>query len=158
MKRLLNFMQTGSHVYIKTLSGKDEAVALPGFEIEKYDDEYCLCAQNASRLNIPGTILCYGNPAQALLFYNGKEVDKLMLRDVFPKQTTVIVLSRDKHELLCFAPICQNKKDLVRFIADMYKFCDCYDNIYAHVRRGIDLALWLYKHNPFKKKEPEWGI
>lgn len=151
-------MRTGSHVYIKMPSGAEFDFSLPGFEIEKFDSEYCLCAQDAASLNVPGTILCCGNQTQALLFYNGKEVDKVMLRDVLPKQTVVIVLSCDKHELLYFAPICKNKKELVSFIAGMYKFCDCYDNIYAHARQGIDLALWLYKHNPSKEKETEWGI
>ena len=151
-------MRTGSHVYIKMPSGAEFDFSLPGFEIEKFDNEYCLCAQDAARLNVPGTILCCTNQTQALLYCNDVQVDKIMLQDVFPKQTAVIVLSWDRHELLYFAPICKNKKELVSFIAGMYKFCDCYDNIYPHVRQGIDLALWLYKHNPSKEKETEWGI
>ena len=159
MKKILEFMQPGNFIFVNDFSGWGAEAEVPGFVWGDGGlEENCLLAPDGSRLMLQSTSLRRGNHLSVSLRRNGEEVEKLKLGDLFPNQDVVIATCGES--LQFFAPICKNKLELVKFLNNLDECCKAQgDELNWHVKEhATRLALWLYRHNPAKEVEPEWGI
>lgn len=159
MKKLLNYMLTGNFVFVSDFSGWGDESDVPGFSWgEGGQEENCLVASSGENLMFQSTSLRRGNNLVVSLRDNGKEVEKICLGDIFPEQDVVIATSGEA--LSFFAPVCKDKLELAEFLTTIGKFCK---NNRGKIHFGFEanaykLALWLYKNNPNREVEDDWGI
>ena len=156
MKRLLSFLRINADVFVVAPKGGDDMI--PGFSwgiVRPHENE--LVARDGESLLLPDTVLYLGNNMIASLRRNAREMDKVKIGDIFPKQNVVVAVAGES--LLFFAPICKTKRELACFIADLENFCSHYPDMYEKLQDNCEkLALWLYKHNAHRESEPDWGI
>lgn len=159
MKKLLEYMLNGKMVFVNDFSGWGDEANVPGFSWGKGgQEENCLTAPNGESLMFQSTSLRRGNHLKLSLRSNGEEVEKICLGDIFPEEDVVIATSGES--LSFFAPVCKNKLELAEFLAAIGKFCK---NNRGKIHYGFEsnaykLALWLYKNNPNREVEADWGI
>ena len=159
MKELFEFMVFGSNVFVPDTYGWGAEAEVPGFVWGDGGlEENELVAQDGASIMFQSTSLRRGNHLQASLRHKGIEVEKVKLGDFFPNQDVVIATCGES--LQFFAPICKNKLELVKFLNNLDECCKAQgDELNWHVKEhATRLALWLYRHNPAKEVEPEWGI
>lgn len=159
MTKLFEFMVFGSNVFVPDTYGWGAEADVPGFAWGDGGlEENELVAQDGASIMFQSTSLRRGNHLQASLRHKGIEVEKVKLGDFFPNQDVVIATCGES--LQFFAPICKNKLELVKFLSKLDECCKAQgDELSWHVKeQATQLALWLYRHNPAKEAEPEWGI
>lgn len=158
MEKILEFMQPGNFIFVNDFSGWGAEAEVPGFVWGNGGlEENCLLAPDGSRLMLQSTFLRRGNHLNVSLRRSGKEVEKVKLGDVFPEQDVVIATCGES--LQFFAPVCKTKRELIRFLGKVADFCEKHEMRNSRfLDEAEDLAMWLYRHNPAKEAEPEWGI
>ncbi len=114
-------------------------------------EENSLRAENGDELGYQGIYLRRGNHLDARIKISADQIETLGLDQFFPGQELVIATCCEK--LRFFAPVCRNKKELIAFLHLVQENADGF-----WMQQSIDLALWLYHHNPNKVKEASWGI
>ena len=159
MKKLLEYMLTGNFVFVSDFSGWGDESDVPGFSWgEGGIEENRLVAPNGESLMFQSTSLRRGNHLKVSLRSNGKEIEKIYLGDIFQEQEVVIATSGES--LAFFAPVCKNKLELAEFLTTIGKFCKINRGKvhFGFEANAYKLALWLYKNNPNREVEADWGI
>ena len=159
MKKLMDYMLAGNFVFVNDFSGWGDEANVPGFSWgEGGQEENCLTAPNGESLMFQSTSLRRGNHLKVSLRSNGEEVEKICLGDIFPDEDVVIATSGES--LSFFAPMCKNKLELAEFLTTIGKFCKINrDKVhFGFESNAYKLALWLYKNNPNREVEADWGI
>lgn len=157
MEKILEFMQPGNFVFVNDFSGWGDEALPAGFSWgEGGQEENCLLAPDGSRLMLQSTSLRRGNHLEVFL-RRGEEIERVKLGDFFPNQDVVIATSGES--LQFFAPVCRTKRELIRFLGKVGDFCEKHEMRNSRfLDEAEDLAMWLYRHNPNKILEKDWGI
>lgn len=160
MDKLLEFMQEGKYVFVNDFEGGDTTFEIPGFTKGKGGlEENEFIARNGEHIMLQSTTIRRGNALTASLRDRRSGlVENVKFRDFFPEQTVVIATCGES--LQAFAPICNTRAELIRFLGKIEDFFATH----AETTRSRDqdtferLALFFYKNNPNKAVEREWGI
>lgn len=128
--------------------------------IENENEVNQIIAADDETFTVERLQFCDGSPLNVWLRKENSDeaAEFCHLADLFPKNELVAAMSNGR--LAFFAPVCNSKMELVSFLVGIDEFFRENKNglsCFAH-DRFIDLALWLYKHNPAKLNEPRWDI
>ena len=158
MKKLFEALTKDKSIFVNDFDGWGSEALPEGFKWGKGGmEENAILAPNGDLLIFQSTSLRRGNHLEVSLRDKGTEVEKIKLGDFFPDQDVVIATSGES--LMFFAPICKDKRELIHFLGSLEEFCGKEQMAYWRFHdMSENLAIWLYRHNPNRKKEREWGI
>lgn len=161
MKTILNSMKFGKFVSINKCNPVPDDDKSAGFSFKSSvdDNDQIVSASGEvfQRDNI--TFRCGNKLNVSLCDHLHVYHSRFLLGSLFPDHN-LIVAAAGNNKVTFFAPICNSKRELVNFLMTIDEFFIKNKSnfpVFMH-DNFIDLALWLYKNNPGKKIESDWGI
>jgi len=161
MKTILNSMKFGKCVSINKLNPVPDDDKIAGFSfkssVDDNDQIVSAAGEVFQRDNI--TFRCGNTLKVSLCDHLQVDHSRFSLGSLFPDHNLIVAATGNNH-VAFFAPICNSKRELVNFLMTIDEFFIKNKSdfpVFVH-DNFIDLALWLYKNNPGKKIESDWGI
>lgn len=163
MKKILNSMKFGKFVSVNELNPVPCQIEIAGFSFESSEGEVLqdqIVSTNGDVFQRPDVTFRCGNKLNVSLCDQHQLYDHtgFCLGSLFPDHNLIVAVV--DNQLAFFAPICNSKRELVNFLMTVDEFFIKNKSDFAVFVHDnfIDLALWLYKNNPGKKIESDWGI